>query len=339
MMLPMKLLVSVVILIVLLASFTTAQSKSPYKLATTINVGGEGGWEYITYDAGTNSLFLAHGTEIAVVDVSTGKKRGSVPADGAHGIAIVPAKSLAFSTNGRANTVTVFDAKTLQVKDQIKVGDHPDAIMYDEYANKVVVMNGHSKDLMAIDPDTLKVVATVPLGGSPEVAVADSAHVYVNVEDTGETVEVDSKSWKPGSHWKLEGCEDPSGLVLDDQTNHLYSSCGNKKMVVVDKKSGKVLASVDTGAGTDGEAFDPGLGYALSPNGADGTLTVVSVKGGKYKAVAQVPTRRGARTIALDPKSHKVFLPTAEYGPPVEGQRRPPIKPDTFAVLVFEPAS
>jgi YVTN family beta-propeller protein len=310
-----------------------------YRQAAKFQVGGEGGWDYITYDAASNRLFVGHSMEITVVDAGSGKKLGSVPANGAHGVAIVPEKKLGFSTNGRGGTVTVFDLATLQPKQEIKAGENPDAIIYDRHSKKVLVMNGRSKDLMAIDPESLKVVATVPLGGKLEFAAADPQRVYVNVEDTSEIAVVDTKTWKPGPRWKLEGCEEPSGLALDEKSQHLFTVCGNKKMLVLDARSGQIVATLDTGAGTDGAAFDPGLGYAFASNGGDGTLTVVRAgKDGKYEVAENVPTQRGARTLTVDPKSHKAFLPTAEFGAPAEGQRRPSIKPNTFTVLVFAPA-
>lgn len=330
----------IILVVLLLAGAAIAQSGPPlYNQVGKFDIGGEGGWDYITYDASSNHLFVGHSMEITVVDAATGKKTGSVPANGAHGVALVVDKNLGFSTNGRAGTVSVFDLKALQPKAEIKAGENPDAIIYDHYSKKVVVMNGRSKDMMVIDPDSLKVVATVPLGGKLEFAAADPSHVYVNVEDTGEIASVDSKTWKADQRWKLAGCEEPSGLAIDEKSHHLFSVCGNKKMVVVDVKNGQIVSTIDTGTGTDGAAFDPELGYALASNGGDGTLTVVSAgKDGKYAVADNVPTQRGARTITVDPKSHKVFLPTAEFGPAVEGQLRPSIKPGSFVILVYAPA-
>jgi YVTN family beta-propeller protein len=325
------------LIILLFATLATAQSHL-YRQVAKFEIGGEGGWDYITYDGNSNRLFVAHSMEIAVVDEPSGKKIGSVRANGAHGIALVPAKGLGFSTNGRAGTVTVFDLKTLQPKAEIKAGENPDAIIYDHYSGKVIVMNGRSKDLMAIDPDTLKVVATVPLGGKLEFAAADQSRIYVNVEDTGEIATVDSKTWKADKRWKLTGCEEPSGLAIDEKTHRLFSVCGNRKMMVVDTNSGQIIATLETGAGTDGAAFDPELGYAFASNGGDGTLTVVKASGGKYSVADNVPTQRGARTLTVDARSHKVYLPTAEFGPPAEGQTRPSIKPGTFVVLVYASA-
>ncbi len=327
-----------VFIVLLLAGAVMAQSAPVYKQTAKFEIGGEGGWDYITYDPDSNRLFVGHSMEITVVDVATGKKTGSVPANGAHGVAVVVDKNLGFSTNGRAGTVTAFDLKTLQPKAEIKAGQNPDAIIYDHYSKRVVVMNGGSKDLMVIDPDSLKVVATVLLGGKLEFAAADSSHVYVNVEDTGEIASVDSKTWKADQRWKLTGCDEPSGMAIDEKSNHLFSVCGNKKMVVVDTKNGHLLSTIVTGDGTDGAGFDPELGYAFASNG-EGTLSVVKPgkEAGTYALVASVPTQRGARTMAVDPKSHKVFLPTAEFGPIPEGQRRPSIKPGSFVVLVYEP--
>ena len=336
----MKKIMTLILLLTLVAvGVASAQGAKPvYKQTAKFTVGGEGGWDYITFDPVGNRLFVAHSSVIAVIDATSGKQTGEIPATGAHGVALVQYKNLGFSTNGRAGTVTVFDLKTLKPQSDIKVGENPDAIIYDENTKRVIVMNGRSKDVMVIDPSTLKVVETVPLGGKLEEAVADAGHIYVNVEDTGEIASIDSKTWKVANRWKLDGCEEPSGLARDAKTGHLFSVCGNKKMVVVDSKTGKQIAILPTGEGTDGAAFDPGMKLAFASNG-EGTLTVVGQgKDGKYEVVENVPTQRGARTITLDPKSHKVYLPTAEFGPPAEGQRRPSIKPGTFTVLVYEPA-
>jgi DNA-binding beta-propeller fold protein YncE len=309
-----------------------------YHQVAKFTLGGEGGWDYLTYDPAGDRLFIAHNKAVLVVAAADGKLLGEIPAEGAHGIVLVPEKNRGFITNGRAGTVTVFDLSTLKPTGEIKAGENPDAVIYDEYSKRVIVMNGRSHDLMAIDPDSLQVVATVPLGGKLEFAAAERGHIYVNVEDTGEIVSVDSKSWKLEQRWKLEGCEEPSGLALDPHSYHLFSVCGNSKMVVVDTRSGKIVAEVPTGAGTDAAVFDPEQKLTFAPNG-EGTLTVVrQAKGGKYEVVENDPTQRGARTMALDPRTHRIFTVTAELGPPAEGQRRPSIKPGTFMLLVYAPA-
>jgi DNA-binding beta-propeller fold protein YncE len=333
-----KTLAFVVSTSLILTGVSLAESAPLYKQVAKYTIGGDGGWDYITYDPSGNRLFVAHNSAIYVIDATSGKKTGEIPANGAHGVALVPDKGLGFSSNGRAGTVTVFDLKTLTPKSDIKVGENPDAIIYDKYANRVIVMNGRSHDLMAIDPDSLKVVATVPLGGKLEFAAADPGHVYVNVEDTGEIAVVDSTTWKATERWKLTDCEEPSGLAIDEAAGHLFTVCGNSKMLVVDKKTGKAVATPATGKGTDAAAFDPKLGYAFASNG-EGTLTVVRrVKGGTYDVAANIPTQRGARTMAVDPSSHRIFLPTAELGPPAEGQTRPSIKPGSFEILVYAPS-
>jgi YVTN family beta-propeller protein len=323
----------------LVAASGAAQTRAPlYQQTARWAIGGEGGWDYLTLDPDGGRLFVAHSASIAVIDTATGKLVGEIPATGAHGVAMVPDRHLGFSTNGRAGTVTVFDSQTLQARADIKVGENPNAIIYDPSSKHVIVMNGRSKDLMAIDPATLTVVATVPLGGKLEFAAADEGRVYVNVEDTGEIAVVDTKTWKTAQRWKLTGCEDPSGLALDRRRGRLFALCGNKQMVVVDVKTGGLLATVPTGAGTDGAAFDADLQLAFASNG-DGTLTVVrETREGNYEVAENTATARGARTLALDPRTHKIYLATAEFGPPAEGQTRPSIKPGTFAVLVYSPA-
>ena len=317
---------------------SVAQNNKPlYQETAKYNVGGEGGWDYLTFDPVGNRLFIAHSNKFEVIDAANGNKLGEIPATGAHGVALVPEKHLGFSTNGRAGTVTVFDSQSLKPQADIKVGENPDAIIFDPHSKHVLVMNGRSKEVSVIDPGTQKVIATIPLGGKLEFAATDGGHAYVNVEDTGEIATIDTKTWKAGPRWKLEGCEDPSGLAIDEKTGHLFSVCGNKQMVILDTKTGKQLASVPTGDGTDAAAYDPGLNLAFASNG-EGTLTVVRPnKGGKFEVASNITTQRGARTMTLDPKSHKLFTATAEFEPPKEGQRRPTPKPGTFTVLVYSP--
>lgn len=327
-----------VVFLLLCTAIAFSQTSKPlYRQTAKWTIGGEGGWDYLTLSPAGDRLFIAHSDKIEVLDTASGKVVGQIPASGAHGIAIVPEKNLGFSTNGRAGTVTVFHLDTLKPETEIKVGENPDAIIYDPHSKHIIVMNGRSKDLMAIDPSTLKVAATVPLGGKLEFAAADAGHVYVNVEDLGEIAVVNTKTWKEDQKWKLEGCEEPSGLALDASQNVLFSVCGNKLMAVVATKDGKQLAMLPTGSDTDGAKFDPGLKRAFASNG-EGTLTVVQEsKNGKYEVLGSVETARGARTMALDPKTHKVYVATAELGAPAEGQRRPSIKPGTFMVLVYSP--
>jgi DNA-binding beta-propeller fold protein YncE len=306
-----RFLVPAVLVVLLLGA--AAQPQAPqFRVRNKFIVGGEGGWDYIFYDPAGRRLFVAHHDRILVIDAQSGKPLGAMPADGAHGIALVPELNRGFFTNGRAGTVTVFDTNTLRPVGQIKAGENPDAIVYDEFSKRVIVMNGRSHELMAIDPQPMKVVATVPLGGKLEYAATDKDHVYVNVENTGELAVVDSKSWKPVARWKLNGCDDPTGLAIDRQRGHLFTVCGNAKMLVVDANNGAVLQTLPTGKGTDGAAFDPALKVAFASNG-EGTLTVIESTGnGSYRVAENVPTQRGARTMALDPASHTAYLPTQD---------------------------
>lgn len=322
-------------IVLVLFSFSCFAFAGSYHQVAKYILGGEGGWDYLTFDADGNRVFIAHNKEILVIDANSGKKLGSVPADGAHGVALAADKG--FGTNGRAGTVTVFDAHSLKPIQDIKVGENPDAIIYDPDSKDIIVMNGRSHDVTVIDPASLKVTQTIPVGGKLEFAAAEPGHVFVNVEDTAEIADIDSKTWKVAHQWKINGCEEPTGLAIDAKKDRLFTVCGNKVMLVVNAKDGSVVATIPTGGGTDGVAFDEATGLAFASNG-EGTLTVVrESQSGKYEVAENVTTARGARTLAMDPKSHKVFTATAELGPPAEGERRPSIKPDTFALLVYAP--
>lgn len=322
-------------MVLVLFSLSCFAFAGSYHQVAKYTLGGEGGWDYLTFDADGNRVFIAHNKEILVIDANSGKKLGSVPADGAHGVALAADKG--FGTNGRAGTVTVFDAHSLKPIQDIKVGENPDAIIYDPDSKDIIVMNGRSHDVTVIDPASLKVTQTIPVGGKLEFAAAEPGHVFVNVEDTAEIADIDSKTWKVAHQWKINGCEEPTGLAIDAKKDRLFTVCGNKVMLVVNAKDGSVVATIPTGGGTDGVAFDEATGLAFASNG-EGTLTVVrESQSGKYEVAENVTTARGARTLAMDPKSHKVFTATAELGPPAEGERRPSIKPDTFALLVYAP--
>jgi DNA-binding beta-propeller fold protein YncE len=324
--------------VLLLNSVASGLQGAPaYKQIARFVLGGEGGWDYLILDPDSNRLFIAHNQAIYVADANNGKKLAEISADGAHGIALVQEKNRGFISNGRAGTVTAFDLQSLQPLQTIKAGENPDAIIYDPYSREVIVMNGRTGDVMVIDPTSMKVIHTIPLGGKLEFAAADAGHVYVNIEDKSEIADLDSKTWNVAHRWQITGCEEPSGLAIDRKQKRLFAACDNKTMAVVDASTGHVIASVPTGEGTDGAAFDPELNLAFASNG-EGTLTVVRQRtDGKYERAENVATQRGARTIALDPSSHRIFLPTAELGPRAPGERRPGIKPGTFVVLVYAP--
>jgi YVTN family beta-propeller protein len=320
-----------------------APGPSGYHLLKKIPLGGEGFWDYIIVDSPTRRLFVSRGTKVVVLDVDTGKVVGEIPnTDGVHGIALAPDLNRGFTSNGRAGTVTIFDLKTLQVIGSAQAGTNPDAIIYDPASKRVFAMNGRSKDATAIDAATGKVVGTIPVDGKPEFAVADGAgHVYVNIEDKSEEQQIDSQNLKVTATWPLAPCDEPSGLAMDIATRRLFAGCGNKMMAVINADSGKVVATPPIGEGVDANGFDPGTGYAFASNGGSGTLTVVHEDSpDKYSVVEDVPTQAHARTMALDPKTHEVFLVTADFGPapaatPDNAHPRPTMVKDSFVVLIF----
>lgn len=311
-----------------------AFSQTVYKQVGTYPLPGDGGWDYLTYDTAADRIFIARGSMVLVVNPE-GKKLGEVPSNGAHGVALVHEKGVGYSANGRSGTVTVFDLKTLKPLQEIKVGEGPDSLNYDQHSRRVLVMDGRSNDLSVIDPDSNKVIATVPLGGSPEESTTAPGKVWINVSDKNEIVEIDSTGWKVTNRWKLTDCEEPTGLTINEKHDTLFSVCGNAKMLVLSANGGKVLATVPTAAGTDGAGYDNG--HAFASNGS-GTLTVVQKSGDTWRAAENVPTHKSARTMTIDPKTHRVFTVAAEFGPAPAGQRRGPMVPGTFRLLVFAPA-
>jgi YVTN family beta-propeller protein len=320
----------------------SAKPASGYHLVSRIEVGGEGGWDYLTVDSAARRLYVSHATRVVVIDLDKKAVVGEIPdTNGVHGIAIVPELGRGFTSNGRDNNVTVFDLKTLKAIAQVKTGTNPDAIIYDPASRRVFAFNGRSNDATAIDAASGNVAGTVAVGGKPEFAVADGkGTVYVNIEDKSEIVAMDSNKLTVKARWPLAPGEEPSGLAMDRKTRRLFAVCSNKKMIVMNADNGHVVADLPIGGGTDAAAFDPETKLAFSSNGT-GTLTVVHEDSAdKYSVVENVTTQRGARTMALDPKTHTVYLATAQFGPPPAAtpdrpRPRPSIVPGSFVILVF----
>jgi YVTN family beta-propeller protein len=316
---------------------------SGYHLLKKIPLGGEGGWDYLAFDSPTRRLFISRATKVVVLNVDTGTVAGEIPnTDGVHGIAFAPEFDRGFTSNGRAGTVTIFDLQSLQVIGSAKAGMNPDAIVYDPASKRVFTMNGQSNDATAIDAATGNVLGTIPVTGKPEFGVADGAgHVYVNIEDKSEQLQIDTQNLKVTAQWPLAPCQEPSGLAIDAAHRRLFAGCHNQMMAVVDADSGRVIATPAIGAGVDANAFDPGTGFAFASNGQSATLTVVHEDApDKFSVVEDVATQRGARTMALDPKSHEVYLVTADFAPapPAANENpRPRVMavPGTFVVLIF----
>jgi hypothetical protein len=308
-----------------------------YHVLGEIKIGGEGGWDYLTVDSGPRRLYVSHATHVVVVDLDSEKVVGDIAdTPGVHGIAVAPPLNRGFVSNGRSNNVTIFDLKTLKTIGQVATGENPDSIRFDSVSNRVFTFNGRSKNSTAIDAKTGMVVGTIPLPGKPEFSVADGkGKVYVNIEDTNELVEIDTAKASVTKKYPLTGCDGPSGLAIDVKDRRLFSVCSNRVMAVSDPDAGKVVATPAIGAGSDGAAFDPGTGYAFSSNG-DGTLTIVSQSGGKWDVLENIATERGARTISIDEKTHKVYLSTARAAASASGGGgRATFLPDSFRVLVI----
>jgi DNA-binding beta-propeller fold protein YncE len=312
-----------------------------YKVANKIKVGGEGGWDYVYMDSAAQRLYVSHATKVFVVDTAKDAVVGEIPDTlGVHGIAVATNLGRGFISAGRDNAVVVFDLKTLQTLSKIDVkGRNPDAIVYEPVSKRVFTFNGGSKDATSIDAATGAVLATFPMDGKPEFAQVDGkGHIYVNNEDKAEIYEVDAQANTVTKHYSIAPCDSPSGLAMDTVKRRLYSVCENKMMVISNPDTGKVLGNVPIGAGADGVAFDDG--YAFSSNGQDSNMTAVGESApGKFEALATVTTQRGARTIGVDPKTHKLYLPVADFGAPEEGKDgkkgRPSIIPGSFSVLVM----
>jgi DNA-binding beta-propeller fold protein YncE len=311
------------------------EGSSGYHLGKTIAVGGDEGWDYVAVDSDARRIYVSHGSHVVVLDADSGALTGEIPdTQGVHGIAVASDLGRGFTSNGRANTVTIFDLKTLKTIGTVKAGTNPDAIVYDAGTKRVFTMNGRSQDATAIDAASGTVVSTLSLGGKPEFAVADGkGSIFVNIEDKSELVEFDAQKVAILHRWPLAPCQEPSGLAIDRKNRRLFAGCDNKMMAVVDADTGKVIATPAIGEGVDANGFDPDTNFAFASNG-EGTLTVVHEDSpGKFTIVDNVPTKRSARTMGLDLKTHNIYLPAADFDAPAPGERRGKMKPGSFVIL------
>ena len=295
----------------------------------------------MTLDRTSNRLYISRSTHVIVINPESGQTVGDIPdTPGVHGIALAPEFGRGFVSNGRDGTVSVFDLTTLKVLSQIKVGENPDAILYDPASKRVFTFNGRSHDATAIDAAKGMVVGTIKLDGKPEFAVSDEkGEIFVNIEDKSELLAIDPAKLEVKSRWPLAPCEEPTGLAIDRKHRRLFSGCSNKLMAILDADSGKLISTLPIGDGVDATAFDPETGLAFASCG-EGVLTVVHEdSANKFSVTENVPTERGARTMTLDPVKHQIFLVTAKFGPPPaptaeQPHPRPAILPDSFVVLV-----
>ena len=323
----------------------SAADSQPYAIAVRMLIGGEGGWDYPTFDSTGKRLFLSRGSHVQVVDTRRDTLVGDIPnTPGVHGVALVPSVGHGFTSNGRDSSVTVFDLRTLATLARIKLpAANPDAIIYDPFSKHVFTFNAGSSSVSAIDPATNQVLGTLSLGGQPEFAVADGrGRMYVNLEDSSAVACFDTKKFELLSHWPLAPGEEPTGIAMDLVNHRLFSACANKKMIVLDTETGKFVAELPIGERVDGLAFDPVLRMVLSTNG-EGTLSVIHEDSAdQYTKLADVPTQRGARTVTLDVATHRVYTVTAQYGeaPPATAEQphpRPRPIPGSFVILALDP--
>jgi len=325
------------ILLAIMVALPAVAAGADYKVVKTWKLGGDGGWDYLTADSDGHRLFIARATRVMVIDTESGKQVGEIPdTTGVHGVALDSEIGRGFTSNGREDTVSVFDLKSLVVEKKIKVGSGPDAILYDPFSKRVFTFNGKGHDMTAVDAARGEVVGKIELGGKPEFAATDEkGTVFVNIEDTSELVAFDPQKLTVKSRWKLADCEEPTGLAIDRKNRRLFAGCGgNKRMVVVDADSGKVVASPAIGEGCDATAFDADRGLAFAAAG-DGTITVIREDSRDKFSVAQtVTTQKSARTMTVDTKTHQLFTVAANVGPRPERK----VEPDSFVVLVVEAA-
>jgi YVTN family beta-propeller protein len=324
---------SIVAALVLALCGAQAQTKTGFHIIKDIPIGSSGGWDYITVDGADKTIYVSHATQVNILNTA-GDSIGIIPNTlGVHGIAIVKSLGRGYTSNGKANTVSVFDLKTFKVLTEIPVGQNPDAIFYDEFSKKIITCNGRSKDATILDPATNKVVATVPLGDKPETAVSDGkGKIFVNGETTSAIIVFSSTTFKEIARYKINGGEEPSGLDIDRKTNRLFIACGGSKtMVIMNAANGKTVAKFPIGD-PDGLVFDPELKIAYASNGGGNISAVRELSADKFEFIENIPSEPSARTIGIDLTTHHLFLPAAKTEPNPTGGR-PKAVPGSFHVI------
>ena len=325
------------------SAYAMAQGAGGYHQIHEYKLPGDTGWDYLNMDAASRRLYVSRGTHVQVVNIDTGKLEGDITdLKGVHGIALDKTNKKGFISDGRDNSVVVFDLDSLKSTGKIPAGTNPDAILFDPATSRVFAFNGRSSNATVIETKDNSVASTVDLGGKPEFAVSDGkGKVFVNLEDKSEIVEIDAKGAKVLNHWALKPCDSPSGLAIDADHELLFASCDNEMMAVLDGSSGKLVKTVPIGKGTDAAAFDRGVKQAYSSNGQSGDITVVKESSPTNFAVAAtLPTKPRARTMTVDEKTHNLITVTADFEKAPEAtaeqpRPRPKMVPDSFVVLVY----
>lgn len=331
-------------ILALLAMSAAAQSAPPssYHQVHEYKPGGDTGWDYLNMDAASRRLYISRGNHVQVMNIDTGKLEGDITGlQGVHGIALDKSNGKGFISDGRDNSVVVFDIKSIKQTGKVQAGTNPDAILFDPFSKRVFAFNGRSGNATAIDAKDNKVAGTIDLGGKPEFAVSDGkGKVFANLEDKSELVQIDPKALKVVNTWPLAPCDSPSGLAIDAEHERLFAGCENETMAIVDGNSGKVIATEKIGKGVDATAFDKGVSQAYSSNG-EGNITVVKEDSPDSFSVAEtVPTKRSARTMAVDEKTHNLITVAADFEPapeptPGQARQRRKMMPGSFVVLVY----
>jgi DNA-binding beta-propeller fold protein YncE len=313
-----------------------APGPSGYHVIKTVSIPGDEGWDYLNVDSAARRVYISHGSHVVVMNADTYAIEGDVPdTQGVHGIALAPDLGRGFVSAGRANLAVIFDMKSLATLGTVKTDANPDAIVYDAVTKRVFTLNGRGQNTTAINGADGAVAGTLALGGKPEFAQADGkGSIFVNIEDTNQLVQFDAQKLTEAHRWPLAPCKSPSGLAMDVKNRRTFSVCDEKVMAVVNADTGAVVATPAICDGPDAAGFDPATGYVFASCG-DGNLTVIHQDSpDKYTVVENVPTKRSARTMGLDLKTHTIFLPSAEFDPPAPGERRGKMKPGSFAIVV-----
>jgi len=334
------------IALALAAVLQSANAQSDYKLLKSIPIGGEGGWDILTVDSDAHRLYLSHATKVVVVDLEKNSVAGEIAeTPGVHAFLPVPKVERGFSSNGKDNNSSVVDLKTLRTISKVDTGEGPDAMAYDSKRGEVYVFNHKGSSATVIEAKSAKVIATIPLGGSPEFGAADSAagRVYVNLEDKNEVAVIDTAKHEVVAHWPLAPGEEPTGIAFDAAHHRLFVTCNNKMMAMVDTENGKVVTTVPIGERVDGCAFDEKTQLAFASCGEGVTTIAREETPDKLTVVQTLQTERGARTMALDPQTHRIYLPSAQFQPPPPASPgaspgRPTIVPNSLKLLVYAPS-
>jgi YVTN family beta-propeller protein len=338
-------LASLFIGLALVSVLPAAETPGTYKFLKNIPIGGEGGWDILTVDAEARRLYLSHSTKVVVIDLAKNAVTGEIAdTPGVHGFVAVPELQRGFSTNGKEANSSVVDLKTLSTISKVATGENPDALVYEPGHGEVYVFNHTGKSATVIDAKTANVVSTIPLDGSPEFGVADSkaGRVYCNLEDKNEVAVIDTAKHEVVARWLLAPGEEPTGIALDAAHHRLFATCHNKLLAMLDTENGKVVATVPIGAGVDGCAFDDATQLAFASCGEGATTIAKEETPQKLTVVQTLKTEPRARTMALDPKTHRIYLPSAEFQLPPSPSAgaspgRPAIVPNTFKLLVYGP--